>query len=190
MDEEAREQDPELESGSIEDEDFDAVEIPPPGWLKIYREQGPALGSKPVEDEDFDDLDVPPWLDIRKLVEVSQYLAAAGLAGVVGNRADTAVQRMFRSVVDRWRDRGDEESAELKVEEAAAAARAAVSVAWNRPVEQFTVISAERSPDGSWHVCVLPPPELSADGPSRAKVSIPPGDPENASIEVVWRSGG
>lgn len=123
-------------------------------------------------------------------MEISQYLVAAGLAGVAGNQADATVRRVFRSVVDRWRERGGEDSAALTIEEAADTARAAVSVAWDRPVEEFTVISAERSLDGSWHMCVLPPPELSAGGRPLARVHIPPGDPENASIEVVWRSDG
>lgn len=67
----------------------------------------------------------------RHLIPIASYLGTEAAAGIVGNRADSALttgaRRMFQSVHDRWHERTKEEYTPLTEEEAVDVARAAAA---------------------------------------------------------------
>lgn len=111
-------------------------------------------------------------------VEVAGYLAAAGIGGVIGNRADSAVVQLFTSVRDRWRNRGaGTDDAPLHEDEATDAATAAALTLGYDP-ESLNVQAAEHQADGSWRLTLLTPT-------AELHVRVPPGDPTNATILIL-----
>ncbi|MFD1937582.1 hypothetical protein ACFSKW_39555 [Nonomuraea mangrovi] len=119
------------------------------------------------------------------VVEVATYLGAAGVGGIVGNRADAAtvrsVKELFTRVRERWLSRKPEQDEALSRDEASDAARAAAN-ALGYPLESLSVRTAEQREEGSWL--------LILDGRRRGtvehlRVTVPPGDPGNATIFVI-----
>lgn len=118
---------------------------------------------------------------LETAVQVATYLGAAGIGGIVGNRADSAVvrtaSRLFQSIRDRWRHRGGDVGEPLGEDEAVDAAIAA-AIALDYSLESLRVTGTDRRPDGSWRVTLAAP-----DGELRALV--PAGDPAEATILII-----
>lgn len=118
---------------------------------------------------------------VEMAVEVATYLGAAGIGGIIGNRADSVVartvSRLFQSVRDRWQSRGADSDGPLSEEEAVDAAIAA-ALARDHPLESLRVASAEQGSDGSWRVS-LAAPRLTL------RVLVPTGDPADATILII-----
>jgi hypothetical protein len=118
---------------------------------------------------------------VKMAVEVATYLGAAGIGGIIGNRADSVVvrttSRLFQSVRDRWQSRGADTDGPLSEEEAVDAAIAA-ALARDYHLESLRVTRAEQRPDGSWRVS-LAAPRLTL------RVMVPTGDPADATILII-----
>ncbi|MBC6456595.1 hypothetical protein [Actinomadura sp. HBU206391] len=116
---------------------------------------------------------------VEMAVEVATYLGAAGIGGIIGNRADSVVtrtaSRLFQSVRDRWQSRGAD--GHLSEEEAVDAAIAA-ALAHDYHLESLRVTSAEERSDGSWRV------SLAAPGLT-LRVLVPTGDLAEATILII-----
>ena len=126
--------------------------------------------------------DCPHATPIMELaVQAATYLGAAGIGGIIGNRADSAVvrttTRLFQSVQDRWRNRGAGTDAPLNEEEAVDIAIAA-AIALEYGLEALRVTGTDQRPDGSWSV-TLAAPDVAL------RALVPAGDPAEATILII-----
>jgi hypothetical protein len=119
------------------------------------------------------------------VVEVATYLGAAGVGGIVGNRADAvavkSVKHLFAKVRERWLSRRPAGDESLSRDEASDAARAAAT-ALGHSLESLTVRTAEQRDDGSWLLILDARGRGSAE---RLRVTVPTGDPGRAAIFVL-----
>jgi hypothetical protein len=136
------------------------------------------LVDEPSADDrrrEVDRITVPGEEVLQTVVHVADFIGNAAVAGLIGNRVDVMVRRLFQSVRDRWRERPDDDA--LTREEAVDAATAA-AMAVGYPAGELRPVTAERRGDGSWVVV------LHADG-DVLRATVPPGDPSNARILIV-----
>ncbi|WP_433175804.1 hypothetical protein [Actinoallomurus sp. CA-150999] len=159
-------------------------------WAKAVGAPDPApteplpVVSEPTvpETEDADYAPATPAPDVVELtVRVASYLAAAGIGGIIGNRADSVVarttSRLFQSVRDRWRSRGAGAGESLSEEEAIDAAIAG-AITLDYSLETLRVTGTSQRSDGSWRVTLA-----AQDAVLRAVV--PAGDPADATILII-----
>jgi hypothetical protein len=122
------------------------------------------------------------------IIHVASYLGAAGLGGIVGNRADATLvagaRRLFRSVHDRWRRRASTSDAALSEDEAIDAAKAAAITLEYEPTT-LTVISAIQDTDKSWLVN-LGARHKPLETNEFLRARVPAGDPSATSI-LIYR---
>ncbi|MCX2729107.1 hypothetical protein OOZ19_02535 [Saccharopolyspora sp. NFXS83] len=122
------------------------------------------------------------------VVQVASYVGAAGLGGVIGNRADAstvaAARALFRSGISRWRlRRADAADEALSEQEAREVARgAALTMHWVGEDSRMEVVDSERHGD-SWTVRLRHRRRGSAT--EIIHVTVGSGDPEHARILVV-----
>jgi hypothetical protein len=125
--------------------------------------------------------------DVTLLVQVATYLGTAALGGIIGNRADAGMvataQGMFRAVRDRWRRRASADDAALSEDEATDAAKAAAITQAYAP-ETIRVRASRQNVYGSWIIELAARPVDRRDT-ELLRVSVPPGDPANATIFII-----
>jgi len=93
---------------------------------------------------------LPTPTDVHFLIHVAKYLGPAAAAGIIGNRADAAVKRIFQSVRDRWRRHAKQADAPLSEVEAVDAATAAALAQEYYP--PYVIRAVEARLDNSWVV--------------------------------------
>ncbi|WP_149265103.1 hypothetical protein [Actinomadura sp. K4S16] len=146
--------------------------------------EGQARRDRSVPQQPITPPPMPMWQPMAsEAVAIASFLATAGLAGVVGNRVDAAVGRLFRSVHRRWRRRASGSATPLEIEEAVDAAKAAAGARGFR-IDTVTVVAAWQDAGGFWAV------RLWAHDPHGyprfLHIIIPPGDPAHATISI-WQ---
>ncbi|GLY84194.1 hypothetical protein [Actinoallomurus iriomotensis] len=154
-------------------------------WRRASGQPDPApttpLPPVPPAEHEPDFAPFPTTGMVELTVQVAAYLGAAGIGGIIGNRADSAVvrttARLFQSVRDRWRHRGGRTGEPLSEEEAVDAAIAA-AIALDYSLDLLRVTGADPRSDGSWRVTLAAP-----DATLRAVV--PAGDPAEATILIM-----
>jgi hypothetical protein len=121
---------------------------------------------------------------VPTVIHVASYIGAAGLGGIVGNRADAAfvaAAKLFRSVCDHWRKRGSTNDSALSEEEAIDAAIAAAMALGYEPLS-LKAVSAIQDADNSWLVKLEGRRYQEHSEFLRARV--PAGDPSGTTILV------
>jgi hypothetical protein len=123
------------------------------------------------------------------LIQVASYLGAAGVGGVISNRADalfTATARyLFRRVDERWHRHARTPTDRLTKEEAVDAARASAMVRgylWWEWV--LKVQSTTQNTDHSWTV-ILNASCQANECRENLSINVPTGDPCNATIFLI-----
>jgi len=136
------------------------------------------------------------------VVEVASYIGTAGLAGIIGARADAALTAilnwlhrrphnrrkrqagwlfragwLFSKVHNRWQHRAKQANDPLSEREAIDAAKAA-ALTQGYALADLADVRARQEADGSWRVTLT-----AAGDPLRAVV--PPGDPSHAKILII-----
>ncbi|MBB5067186.1 hypothetical protein [Saccharopolyspora gloriosae] len=125
---------------------------------------------------------------VEYVVQVASYVGAAGLGGVIGNRADAstvaAAKALFRSATSRWhRRREDAADAALTEQEARDIARgAALTMHWVGEDSLLEVVESERHGQ-SWTVRLRH--RRSGGAAEILHVTVGSGDPGQARIIVV-----
>jgi hypothetical protein len=132
-----------------------------------------------------DHLPSPSTPPLETLVDIGSYITAAGVGGIIGNRADAALvrtaTRMFQSVRKRWSERtATGENAALSKEEAVDAATGA-ALTKGYDLDELVVDSAEQVPDGGWIVMLM----VQGSWSTRLRVRVPPGDPATATLLIL-----
>jgi hypothetical protein len=123
------------------------------------------------------------------IFHAATYLGAAGLGGIVGNRADAvvvdSVKHLFRSVHDQWNKRASSDQEALSREEAVDVVKAAALAHGYEPAT-FILILARQDEHQSWFIELVARLKTS-DSHELLRARILPGDPAKSNIVIFRR---
>lgn len=135
--------------------------------------------SASVESLTSHDRSVLPHL-VEEVVNLASFVSGAAAGGVIGRRADEAVQRMLNGARKRWRDRARSQgpNTPLNKEEAKEVADAVIAVHGDDANDDANdLLSAEFRDDGTWLLRLR-------TGGKTVTVAVPPGDPGRARVVI------
>lgn len=138
----------------------------------------PAVAVRPPATEEpltADDRSALPDV-MEVVVNLAAYAGSAALGGVIGNRADSILQRMLGGARERWRNRRAAPDTPLTEDEAIEVVHAAAAV-HGYDTDDAELLNAESRDDGTWLI------RMRIDGETLTTV-VPPGDPGRARVII------